>query len=284
MPIREKGYYNWEGELKASYVKWLPIFFTGIKGVYKKRFSKLVCSLFLSYSSIFLFLVFLSSHPAGSFLKKAIEAIQTDRMLFYYYYTYESFLLFFMVIMSIFAGAELISGDLKFKSFTLYLSRPLSRFDYVKGKFSIVLFYLLTLTLGPAILLIIFKMIFTGSFAVSPRVFLGVIIFPIFISLFLASLSIMLSSLSTNARLIKVIIFIFYVMSNAIARMFYDIFKSRSFLYISISENAKRFGEFVFGTRSGGFYTEGLISGSILLGLTLIFFAILAIRIKRVEV
>jgi ABC-type transport system involved in multi-copper enzyme maturation permease subunit len=284
MPIREKGYYNWEGELKASYVKWLPIFLTGIKGVYKKRFSKLVISFFLSYSFIFLFLVFLSSHPAGNFLKKAIEVIQTDKMLFYYYYTYESFLLFFMVIMSIFAGAELISGDLKFKSFTLYLSRPLSRLDYVKGKFSIVLFYLLSLTLGPAILLIIFKMILTGSFSVSIRVFLGVIIFPILISLFLASLSIMLSSLSANARLVKVIIFVFYVMSNAIARMFYDIFKSRSFLYISISENADRFGEFVFGTRRGGFYTEGLISGCILLGLTLIFFAILAIRIKRVEV
>jgi len=69
-----------------------------------------------------------------------------------------------MVIMSIFAGAELISGDLKFKSFTLYLSRPLGRFDYVKGKFSIVLFYLLSLTLGPAIVLIVFKMIFYGEF------------------------------------------------------------------------------------------------------------------------
>jgi hypothetical protein len=66
--------------------------------------------------------------------------------------------------------------------------------------------------------------------------------------------------------------------------MFRDIFKSRSYLYISISENVKQFGEFVFGTRTGGFYTEGLISGCILLGLTLIFFTILAMRIKRVEV
>ena len=284
MPIREKGYYKWEGELKTSYVKWLPIFLNGIKSVYKKRFSKLVFSFFFSYFSIFLFLVFLSSHPAGNFLKRAIKAIQTDEMLFYYYYTYESFLIFFMVIISIFVGAELISGDLKFKSFTLYLSRPLSRLDYVKGKFSIVLFYLLILTLAPAILLIIFKIIFTGRFSVSIRALPGIFIMPIVVSLFLASLSIMLSSLSANARFAKVFIFAIYLMSNIIGELFRDIFKSRSFLYISISENVKQFGEFVFGTRTGGFYTEGLISGSILLGLTLIFFAILAMRIKRVEV
>ena len=283
MPIREKGYYKWEGELKTSYVKWLPIFLNGIKSVYKKRFSKFLFASSALTFLIFLVAVYVSTKPELKMLTKLVRMIQTDAVLFNAYYT-NGFLLFMMVIISLFTGAEQISGDLKFKSFTLYLSRPLSRLDYVKGKFSIVLFYLLAFTLVPGLLLIIFKIIFTGGFSVSFRVILGVFIFPIMLSLFLASLSITLSSLSANARLVKVLIFVIYLMSDLIGHMFQDIFKSRSFLYFSISENVKHFGEFVFGTRNGGSYTEGLISGSILVGLTLIFFAILTMRIKRVEV
>jgi ABC-type transport system involved in multi-copper enzyme maturation permease subunit len=283
MPIREKGYYQWEGELKTSYVKWLPIFLTGIKGVYKKRFSKFLFAFSALTFLIFLAAVYVSTKPELRMLTRLVKMIQTDAALFNAYYT-NGFLLFMMVIISLFAGAEQISGDLKFNSFTLYLSRPLSRLDYVKGKFSIVLFYLLVFTLVPGLLLIIFKIIFTGSFSVPLQIFLAAIIFPILVSLFFASLSIMLSSLSTNARLVKILIIVIYLMSNAIARMFHDIFKSRSSLYFSIEENIKQFGEFVFGTQRGNFYMEGLISGCILLGLTLLFFTIVMIRINRAEV
>lgn len=282
MPIREKGYYNWEGELRTPRVKWLPIFFTGIAAVYRRKYSK-----FLFASSIMTFLIFLaavyvSTKPELQMLTRLVKQIQSDAALFKTYYT-NGFLLFMMMIISLFAGAEQISGDMKFKSFTFYLSRPLSRMDYVKGKFSIVLFYLLAFTLVPGLLLIIFKIIFTGEFSVSIRVFLAAIIFPILVCLFLAGMAIMLSSLSANARLVKIIIFVIYMMSNAVAHMFYDIFKSRTFYYLSFQENFEQFGDFVFGTQSG-FYMEGFISGVILLVLTALFFTIVMVRIKRVEV
>lgn len=282
MPIREKGYYNWEGELRTPRVKWLPIFFTGIAAVYRRKYSKFLFASSIMTFLIFLVAVYVSTKPELQMLTRLVKQIQSDAALFKTYYT-NGFLLFMMMIISLFAGAEQISGDMKFKSFTFYLSRPLSRMDYVKGKFSIVLFYLLAFTLVPGLLLIIFKIIFTGEFSVSIRVFLAAIIFPILVCLFLAGMAIMLSSLSANARLVKIIIFVIYMMSNAVAHMFYDIFKSRTFYYLSFQENFEQFGDFVFGTQSG-FYMEGFISGVILLVLTALFFTIVMVRIKRVEV
>ncbi len=84
-----------------------------------------------------------------------------------------------LIILSIFSGADLISADLKFKALPLYFSRPLSRGDYLLGKFSIILFYLLLFTLVPGILLLLFKMIFTGSLAVSPPLLLASWSFPL---------------------------------------------------------------------------------------------------------
>jgi ABC-type transport system involved in multi-copper enzyme maturation permease subunit len=282
MPIREKGYYNWEGELKTSPIKWLPIFVNGIKSVYKKKYSKLLFATCAFPFLIFLVAVYVATKPELKMMTRLVKEIQNDALLFNTYYT-NGFLIFMMVIMGLFAGAELISNDLKFKSFTFYLSRPLSRLDYVKGKFSIVLFYLLAFTLVPGLLLIIAKVIFSGEFSVPLNILLAAIIFPIVISLFLGSLSIMLSSLSSNSRFVMVMLFVVYVMSNAIAQMFHGIFKNTSFLFLSFDSNIRNFGKFVFGTQ-GEFYTHGFVAGCILVGLTVLFFAIIMMRIKRVEV
>lgn len=282
MPIREKGYYNWEGQLKTSPNRWMPIFIHGIKSVFKKKFSKLLFTLCASTFLIFLIAVYVSTKPELKMLSQLVKEIQSDALLFNTYYT-NPFLLFMMVTLSLFAGSELISGDLKYKSFIFYLSRPLSRSDYVKGKSAIVLFYLLAFTLVPGLLLIIAKIIFSGQFSVSFNILIAAIIFPIVMSLFLCSFAIMMSSLSANGGFVKVMIFVVYLMSNSIAQMLRETFKSSTFLYLSINENIKRFGEFIFGVKNE-FYATGFITGCILVGLTILFFAVVMMRIKRVEV
>jgi ABC-type transport system involved in multi-copper enzyme maturation permease subunit len=283
MPIREKGYYNWEGELKTSPVKWLPIFLNGIKTVYKKKWSKLVFAFCGFTFLVFLAAVYVATKPELKMLSRMVKEIQTDALLFNAYYT-NGFLLFMMLMLCIFAGGDLVSGDLKFKSFTLYLSRPLKRLDYVKGKFSIIFFYLLVFTLGLGLLLVLFKIIFSGEFSVPFHVFLAAIGFPIVMATFLASFTIMFSSLSPSSRLVRVLIFVAYLMSNAFGYSLRAIFRQRAFLHLSIEHNVREFGKFIFGTTGRGFYTEGFIAGCILAALALIFLFIVIIRIKRVEV
>ncbi len=283
MPIREKGYYNWEGTLKTSRFNWLPIFRNGIGSVYKKKWSKLLFLLCSLYSLVFLVMVYISARPELNMAPRVAKQIGPTDKLFNLYFTFGGIIIFFAVIMCIFAGAELISGDLKFKSFSLYLSRPLTRVDYVMGKFSIVFFYLLLFTLAPGLVLLFFKMLFAGNYPVSFRDFLAVVTFPLVVSFFLGSLGTMLSSLSANARFVKVMIFITYLLSNILGKIFERAFDGSVFSFISIHANMERFSAFLFGIRDG-FYKDGFISGMVLLVLAVVFLGIVVIRIKRVEV
>lgn len=282
MPIREKGYYNWSGELQGTKFRWLPIFTVGIKNVYKKKFSKLLFASFSSLFFVFLIALYISSKPELKGMSRLVRMISSDALLFRTYYT-NGFLIFMSAILSLFAGSELISNDLKHKSISLYLSRPLSKFDYIVGKFSVVMFYLLFFTLVPGILLIIFKVIFTGDFSAGFALLLKSIIFPVVISLFWSSLILMLSSFSSNGRFVKIIFFLFFIFSNILAGIFYAIFKNNHFLYISIEKTIQQFGSFVFNTGQE-FSAPGWISAVILPGITIIFLLILFVRLKKVEV
>ena len=282
MPIREGGYYNWEGTLNQSKIKWFPIFTNGIRGVYTKRFSKLLFASASSLFFVFLIALYVSSKPELRMMTRLVKMISSDAQLFRTYYT-NGFLVFMSAMISVFAGSELISNDLKHRSISLYLARPLSKLDYITGKFSIVLFYLLMFTLVPGILLVIFKIIFTGDFSAGFTLLIKSIAFPVVISLFWASLMLMLSSLSENARFVKIIFFVAFFLTQMIAGMFWGIFKNDNFLYISIEKNIQQFGSFVFGT-SLEFRAPGWISGAILLGLTAVFLLVLAYRLRKVEV
>lgn len=282
MPIREKGYYSWTGELEKKRVKWLPIFSVGVKNVYKKRFSKLFFSSFASIFFVFLVALYVSSKPELKMFTKLVNIINTDEMLFRTFYT-NGFMVFMSAMLCLFSGSDLISSDLKHNSVSLYLARPLRKADYIAGKYSIILFYLLAFSLLPGMLLLIFKIIFTGSFSVSFSLLLRSILFPVVISFFWASMILMFSSLSPNARFVKLSFFIFYFFSDFVAGIFFQIFRNGKFLYISIVRNIRQFGSFVFGTQAE-FRAPEWISGLILLMLTLIFIGVIFFRMRRADI
>ncbi len=282
MPIREKGYYRWDGEFKSAYVKWLPIFGNGIKKVFKKKWSKTLFALCASSFFVFLVAVYVATKPELRMLSELVRQIQTDALLLHTYYT-NGFLIFMLMMLSLFAGADLISADLKFNSFTLYLSRPISRLDYAMGKFSTVLSYLLLFSLVPGLLLILAKIIFSGSFSVPLSVLLAAVIFPVVVSLFMASLILMLSSLSANTRFVSIVFIAVYVVSNMLAGIFKGTLKDDMFFLFSIDVNIRHFGSFLFKTRAQLDF-PGWMSGAVLLGLTAVCLAVLSMRIKRAEV
>ena len=282
MPIREKGYYSWEGKLKEGGIKWLPIFFNGIKSVFRKKKSKLLFAFTTFPFIVFLIAVYAATKPELRMFTRLVRQISTDALLFHSFYTFGP-LMFGMVILSLFAGAELISGDLKFKSFTLYLSRPLSKLDYIKGKFSIVLFYLLLFSLVPGILLIIAKIVFTGEFSVSINVILAAVVFPLIISFFMASWVLMFSSLSANVKFVYIMFFAFYFVSNTIAAVFGETFRNDNFYLFSIERNIRQFGSYVFNTKPD-FNAPAWLSGVVLISVTVIFFFVLMMRLRKTEV
>ncbi len=287
MQIREKGYYQWDGELKKDGIKWLPIFKNGIKSVYNKRFSKLLFAFSSGWFFIFLIAIYLSEmdevKTAGNMLGGLIKKIiVSDAHLFHLFYTV-GFFIFMLMILSLFAGADLISSDLKFKSYTLYLSRPITVLDYLKGKYFIVLFYLLLFSLIPGLLLLIAKAVFAKTISISLYVLFASIVFPIIVSLFFASMSLFFSSLSENGKTVKILLFSFYFFTDMLGGIFYGIFRNEDFFFLSVTKNIKQFGTFLFRTEEN-FYTTGFISGLIIIGLTIFFFMFMYSKMKRTEV
>ncbi len=287
MQIREKGYYKWDGELKTGGINWMPIFRTGIKQIYNKRFSKLLFSFSAAWFFIFLIAIYLTEmqeiKTAGNVLGGIVKKIIiSDAHLFHFFFTV-GFLIFVLMLLSLFSGADLISSDMKFKSYTLYLSRPLTVMDYLKGKYAIVLFYLLLFSLVPGILLLIAKIIFAQGITFSFYVLLATLVFPILVSLFFASMILFFSSLTDNGKTVKILFFSFYIFTDMLGGIFYGVFKNKDFFFLSLKKNIQQFGTFVFRTEEP-FYFQGLISGLILAALTLFFFMFMYSKMKRTEV
>ncbi|MCI0470196.1 MAG: ABC transporter permease [Candidatus Aminicenantes bacterium] len=281
MTIREKGYYNWDGELKSGGHAWLPIFLDGIKTAFKKKSSKIFFTFTISPFFIFLLGIYISTKPELKMLSEIVKLLKNDATFFCTFFT-NGFLYFMLMILCIFIFAELISGDLKFNSFPLYFSRPLDRTDYVIGKFSIIMFYLLLFTLAPGILLVFFKILFTGQFAISPRVLLAIIVLPFLVSTFFASITLMVSSLSSNSRYVKLIIFLLFMFSNSISEMLKSIFKNTYFNLFSFARNVEQMGAYIFNTRPA-FSAPGWMSLAIISGLIILSFFILFLRIGKSE-
>jgi ABC-2 type transport system permease protein len=281
MDIREKGYRHWEGELRSSRFQWLPIARNGIKTVFKKKYAKLIFSLSASTFFIFLAAVYASTKPELKILGELVRLLKSDAELFNTFYA-NGFLTFMLVVLSIFSGADLISADLKFKAFPLYFARPLSRSDYLTGKFAIILFYLLAFTLVPGILLLLFKMIFTGSLAVSPLLVLAILLFPLIECVCLSSLTMALSILSPNIRFIQIAIFLVYMFSNNLAQLLKVIFKSDYFFLLSLPGNIRQLGSFLFGVKPAYQYPAWL-SALLPVALSVLAVWFLVWRIKKAE-
>lgn len=281
MSIREKGYYGWDGELTHSRIVWFPIFKKGIKSGFKKKFAK---SLF-AFSALpfigFLAAVYVSTKPELKMLTDLVRLLKNDAAFFGEFYT-NGFISFIMLLLCVFFGADLISGDLKFNALPLYFSRPLEKKDYLMGKFSILLFYLFLFTLLPGILLVIFKTIFAGGWSFSFLLFLAIVMFPVFVSLFLTSLTLMISALSPNRKFVWISIFLIYIFLDALGDILRHVFKDPAFNLFSIQKNIDQVGSFFFGIPPA-VPVAPWISVLILSVLTLFMVVILVKRIGKSE-
>jgi len=281
MTIREKGYHRWDGQLQEYSFRWLPIFLNGIKTVFKKHFAKSLFTFTVFPFLVFLVGIYVSTKPELKMFTRLVSLLNNEAA-FFREFAGNGYLSFMLVVLGIFFGSELISGDIKFNSFPLYFSRPLNRKDYIAGKFSIIMFYFLLLTLVPNILLYLFKIIFTGKLVIVPQTIMALILFPILMSFLIASLILMISSLSGNTRYVRIITFLVYFFSEFLGNILYEIFRNPYFHAISLGNNLKNLSSFLFGVNSRFSY-PGWLSLVIVIVLSAATFMVLNKRIARAE-
>lgn len=281
MPIRDSGYYSWDGEMVDRKFRWAPIFLEGIGKLFRKKWSKLLFAFLIAPLFVFLAAIWISTKPELQMLRELVKMIGSDAQLFNVFYT-NGYLNFFLIILCLFGGVDLISGDLKFNSFSLYFSRPLKRWDYLWGKVSILIFYLLLFTLGPGILLMLAKILFSGQMSISFPVFLAAILYPMVIAFYLASLTVMFSSLSSNRRLVYIFFISFYAIGQILAEELSRATGNDLFNLFSIEKNFEQMSAWLFRINLV-FDAPGWLSGVVLLGSSILFLGIINLGLKRRE-
>jgi len=254
MTIKEKGYSHWDGEFSQKKLPWWPITRYGIKLTLKKRFFKLTYALALVPALVFLVMIYLAERieDFSVMMEEGRTLINVDPAFFKTYLTNE-FLLFMTIIILVFAGAGLIADDLKYNSLQLYFSRPLRKQDYLLGKASVLVCFLLFLTLVPGLFLFIMKLIFSGGFKFLgdyPMLPLSIIGYSILMTVFFSFYTLFLSSISKSKRYVIILIVGIYFFSDILFAIFFGIFRNPYFSLLSLKINLQQLGAAFFGVKA----------------------------------
>lgn len=287
MTIKEKGYTHWEGELLRKTIPWWPIVRSGIRLTFQKKFFKFLLFLTLIPALVFLVAVYMSERLEDfrTMVQDAPRLLQVDASFFKTYLT-NDFLLFMTVILLVFAGAGLIADDLKYNSLQLYLSRPLKKRDYFLGKAGVIVFFVGLVTLIPALLLFLMKLVFSGSlnFLFShPWLLGGVVGYFVIVAAFFSFYTLLLSSLSKNRRYVIILIVGVYFFSDILFGIFYGIFREKHFALLSIKTNLQQLGAHLFGVRPK-YDFSWLLSLLMITAVCVLSAVVLHRRVKGVEI
>jgi ABC-type transport system involved in multi-copper enzyme maturation permease subunit len=285
--IREKGYSHWDGTLAERRLPWWPITRMGILLTFRKKQFKFFFSLAFLPAVVFLAGIYISERLQDfKFMFKGSEQILNINPGFFKAYFTNDGLLFMMVLLLVFSGAGLISDDLKHNALQIYFSRPIGKKDYFLGKASVVVFFILLLTLVPGLVFILFKLIFAGNFkllADYPWIGLSVISYSLLLMIFFSFYTLLLSALSKNRRYVTVLIFMVYILSDVLSGILSGIFRSPYVPLVSLKANLQQAGAVLFGQRLP-YHFPGFLSFVVLGAFCLVAALVLDRRIRGVEV
>lgn len=196
MPIHDQGYRRYGGRRQPHGRTWWVIARAGLMERLRER--KFLGLLLLAWAPFLVRAVQLylaANVPQASFL-------EARPAFFREFLDQQSIFVFFITI---YAGSGLIANDRRANALQIYLSKPLSRVDYVAGKLATLLIFLVAVTWVPGMLLLMLQVMFAGNFAfLRANLFLvpGITLFAAILVLFSAFAMLALSSMSKSRRFV----------------------------------------------------------------------------------
>jgi ABC-2 type transport system permease protein len=240
MPIHDQGYRRYAGGREAKGQAWLVIARAGIRTLLRKR--------------VFLGVMLIAYLPflVRSILIYASATFSQVAMLAPTAQTFREFLEqqeIFIFFITIFAGAGLIANDRRANALQIYLSKPLTRIEYVAGKAATLMLFLLAVTWVPALLLLIVQVLFAGSFEFVRK---NAFLFPAitvyaFIQVLLATFTMLaLSSLSKSARFVGIMYAGVIFFTDAIFGMLKYVVRAAGASVVSPTQSLAQIGDVIF--------------------------------------
>jgi ABC-2 type transport system permease protein len=276
MPIHDQGYRRYGGG-KARGQGWIVIARAGMRTfIGRKAFLGLML---LSWFPFFIraIQIYASANlPQAAFLAPTHE-------------TFRQFLdqqQIFVFFMTVYVGAGLIANDRRANALQIYLSKPLTRAEYVFGKLAILMTFLLLVTWVPAIVLLIVQIAFAGNFTFlrnNAFLFPAITLFAFIQVTMVASTMLALSSLSNSSRYVGILYAAVVFFTQAIYGVVYVVTRSTAMSWISVSANLTQIGDVIFRLPPK-YETPWLVSLFVIAGLVAVSGVILERRVRGVEV
>jgi ABC-2 type transport system permease protein len=195
MPIYEQTYRKYEARAGAPRVRFWPITREALRLVLAKR-----AFIGLMVLAALPFVVRVVQVYVVTRFPEAGRVLPVDGRLFGEFLNQQ---IGFTILISIFGGSGLIANDLRTGAILVYLSRPLTRRDYVLGKLGATLGLNLAVTLVPGLLL------YAISLGLAPELFMkwslawippAIVAHSLLISLAVSLSTLAISALSRSAR------------------------------------------------------------------------------------
>lgn len=239
-PIHDQSYRRYTGVRQDPGTAWLVIAATGIRTVLTKKFFWLV--LLAAWGQFFVRAVMFYLSANFSNLDLLAPSVETFRQFFE---IQEIFVLF----VTVYVGSGLIANDRRSNALQIYLSKPLTRAEYVAGKLGTLLFFLLLVTLVPALMLLFLEMMFSASLAfVGANLFLlpAITLYALVEVLLSGFTMLALSSLSTSARYTAMLYAGVVLFTAAVFGIVNGITNSSSLAWLSFRANLDQIGDVIF--------------------------------------
>lgn len=156
MPIYEETYQSWDGQVQERAKTWWVIARTGIRLIWNKWMIVLLIFAYIPFLFKAAYLYSMTQFGEKIRAFQNVKALQIDSGFFSAFLHGQNFFLMLVIILS---GAGLIANDRKFKALSIYFSKPVGFWDYIIGKFLVIVFYSSLITLAPALLLFVIQIL-----------------------------------------------------------------------------------------------------------------------------
>lgn len=278
MPIHDQSYRRYGGERQPAQRAWLVIAKSGIQQFLRRR--PMMGILFGSQIALMVRLV-------AFYLSESIS--QAQALLGPSAKTFRDFLEqqnFFVFLIAVYVGSGLIAQDRKANALQIYLSKPLTRLDYIAGKMAILGTFLLFVTWVPAMLLLAGQILLSGSFDFARA---NAILFPAitlfsFLEVFIVCCAVLaLSSLTTSTRYVAVMFAGVMFFSEAIFGTLRMVTGSTAISWVSFTGSLAQVGDAIF-RQPLRYTTPVAVSFIVLLALVAVSLSVLERRVRGVEV
>lgn len=277
MPIHDQSYRRYTGEKRPVQRAWLVIARAGLMSFLSRRaFLGLLLAAWIPFivraSQLFL----ASNFSQATFLAASAQ-------------TFRDFLGqqgLFVFLITVYVGSGLIANDRRANALQLYLSKPVTRAEYILGKMSVLAVFLLAVTWLPAMLLLLLQIAFSGSFAflrANSSLIASITLYSLVTTLVVTFGMTALSSLSRSSRFVGILFAGLMLFSDAMFNALRLITGTTAISWLSVQASLDQVGDVLF-RQAPRYQTPVAVSFIVLLAVVVIAASVLERRVRGVEV